>query len=96
MEEEIGKAYPIQKVISFIYGENDNKEIVSVFVTKAPISPEELVLDSKEIQYLSAFTYEELVDLITGSPKECSPTLAAVIKVLSGYPQSMQPFQSAN
>lgn len=96
MREEIGKTCSLKKIISFVYRGRDKKEILSVFATKVPISPEELDLDKKEIQYMRAFTYKELANMVKGSPNECSPTLAAAIKVLSQYPQSAQLFQSAD
>lgn len=79
MKEEIGVEYPIREVTSFIYDKSDYKAIFTIFTTTIPISPNELKLDPKEIQYSSSFSIGEILKLVDEDPEKFSPTFIAAI-----------------
>ena len=80
MKEEIGKAFPLKKVVSVIYDDIDFKCIFTIFTTINPISENELVLDPKEIQYVKAFSIKEIMELLNNHPQKFAPTFRTIMK----------------
>lgn len=80
MQEELGTTYPLKEVASFLYDELDDKAIFTIFTTTVPVSPNELKLDPKEIQYADSFTLNKILKLIGETPSKFSPTFIAAIK----------------
>ncbi|MCX6803221.1 MAG: NUDIX domain-containing protein [Candidatus Diapherotrites archaeon] len=79
MKEEIGKVFPIKEVASVIYNESDWKCFFHIFTTTQIVSPSELVLDPEEIQYVQAFSIEEILEKVKNNPEEFAPTFNRII-----------------
>ena len=84
MQEEIGRSYPIRQVTSFVY-DKEYKAIFTVFTTTVPVSPDELALDPREIQYCKAFTVKEIMGMIKNAPQEFAPTFIAAMEEFSKH-----------
>jgi isopentenyldiphosphate isomerase len=80
MEEEIGRTYPVRKIASFVYDEEDYKAVFNLFTTKIPVDPAGLVLNPKEIQYSKAFTPEEVMKMLKERPWEFAPTFIIALR----------------
>jgi len=80
MIEEIGKAYPVKKLASFIYDEDDYKGFFTLFTTTTPVEVNDFKLDPKEIQYSKEFTINEINEMIKKNEKQFAPTFIAAIK----------------
>jgi isopentenyldiphosphate isomerase len=84
MQEEIGRSYPIKKVTSFVY-DKEYKAIFTLFTTTIPVSPDELSLDPREIQYCKAFTVGEVMRMIKRAPQEFAPTFITAMEEFSKH-----------
>lgn len=80
MKEELGSARPLRKVTSFLYNRPDYRAIFTIFTTAAPVSPDEFKPDPREVQYLSSFTMDEILEQAREAPDKFSPTFVAAIK----------------
>ncbi len=80
MQEEVGKAYEIKRVNSFVHDKEDYKAIFTVFTTTAPVSPSELKLDSGEIQCCKAFGVDEVLQMISEDQSKFLPVFIAEMK----------------
>ena len=85
MKEEIGQIYPLKKVISFIYNEDDYKALFTIFTTTEPVSEKELKLDEEEIEYVKAFTIKEILEMLEKQPSQFAPTFILAIKEFEKY-----------
>jgi len=80
MIEEVGKSYPVKKIASFIYDEEDYKGFFTLFTTTIQVEVNEFKLDPKEIQYSKEFEIEKVMQMIKENPKQFAPTFIAAIK----------------
>lgn len=76
-QEEVGRPLDVKHVTSFAYDKEDYKAIFAVFT--APMETDGLKLDPSEIQYLQAFTLEEVNQLIRKNPNEFAATFLAAL-----------------
>lgn len=76
-KEEVGRALDVKQVTSFVYNKEDYKAIFSIFTAEMEISG--LKLDPSEIQYLKAFSLEEIKQLIQKNRQEFAATFLAAL-----------------
>lgn len=87
MKEEVGMNSPLEHVTKFKYNKEDYKAIFAVFTTKDAISKDVFNLDPDEIQYISAFSVDEVNQMIKSNPEEFASTfLAALDAFVSNMP----------
>ncbi|MBI4146156.1 NUDIX domain-containing protein [Candidatus Woesearchaeota archaeon] len=77
MQEEIGTTAVLSHVVTFNYNGQEYPSRFAVFTTTLP---KQLALDPTEIQYLKAFTAEEINKMIIQNPNEFAPTFRAALQ----------------
>ena len=70
----------LEEVCSFLYNQEDYKAFFKVYTTKEEIDPNQLKPNPKEIQYIEAFSIEEIKDKIEKEPSSFAPTFREAIK----------------
>ncbi len=79
MVEEIGVAYPLRKIATFVYDREDYKAVFTLYTTIQPVMPSEMAFDEGEIQDFGAFTLEEILRMVKERPGDFAPTFIAAI-----------------
>lgn len=83
MKEEIGLSAPLQRVALFKYDDLEYKALFTIFTTAASLALEKCVVDKGEIQFLKAFSIEEIRRMIEEKPEEFAPTFRAALKAFA-------------
>ncbi len=90
--EEVGRALPLVRVLSFLYDQDDYKALFTLFTSAEPVEIPDLKVDPREIQSLRAFWKEELEELVTSKPDEFATTFrAALTEFLAKIDSRSQP-----
>jgi len=76
-KEEVGRSLAVEQVTTFSYNKDDYKAMFAVFT--AQMETGGLVLDPSEIQYLQAFTLDEINQLIKSNSQKFAPTFLAAL-----------------
>ena len=88
MKEEIKVNTPLTQVAKFAYNKPDYQAIFTVFTTKYEIPLNNYTLDPTEIQYVRAFTLNEIKTKVRQTPHEFAPTFLAALEEFS---KNLQP-----
>ena len=78
--EEVGKELDLEEVCFFLYNQEDYKAFFTVYTTKEEIDPNQLRPNPEEIQYIEAFSIEEIKEKIEKEPNSFAPTFREAIK----------------
>ncbi len=80
MVEEIGVAYQLIKICTFVYDKDDYKAVFTLYTTAQPIMPSEMSLNEEEIQEAQGFKLEEILRMVKENPSAFAPTFIAAIE----------------
>jgi isopentenyldiphosphate isomerase len=78
--EEINSSLELEEVCFFFYDQEDYKAFFKVYTTKEEIDPNCLKPNPEEIQYIKAFSIEEIKEKIETDPNSFAPTFREAIK----------------
>lgn len=78
--EEVNLSLELEEVCSFFYDTEEYKSFFKVYTTKEQIDPNQLKPNPEEIQYIQAFTRQEIQEQIENDPEAFAPTFREAIR----------------
>lgn len=79
MHEEIGIAVALKQIAIAKHDSPETKELLHIYTTTESIPSEKIHLDPSEVEYLKAFTLEEIQTMIAKNPKDFAPAFLTAL-----------------